>query len=187
MVHMRFFRRRQIAQQFARGGIRGARRRAAVKRRRLLLHPRRFGADRIQPQGFVQPDRFAGVKPGHMFAPDQGDHLAEAALVQVDQALAVPVLFGRHAVKHRRRGRIIPPQPLRIGPVNPRVVLLGRDGEGKDFLFGQVRKAATRGDAGDHGGLIDWNGSNLGGKGGNEKAWAGEGSSGRRASPLCPI
>ena len=70
-----------------------------------------------------------------MLTPDQRDNLAKAGAVQVDQPLAVAVLFDRHAIEHCRRGREIGPQAFGEGPVDAGVVLFRGDRQRQDLLF----------------------------------------------------
>ena len=77
--------------------------------------------------------------------------LAEAALEGFDQAPAVPVLLGRHAVEDAGGGREPLAQHLGIAAIDPGVVLLGRDRQREDLAFAQVGEAAPVGQARDHG------------------------------------
>ena len=86
-----------------------------------------------------------------MLPPDQRDHLAEPLAVQVDQRLAVPVLFLGHPVEHLGGIRVILPQHLRIRPVDAPVILFRGDRKREDFLFVQVRKTASGRHTGNHG------------------------------------
>ena len=87
-----------------------------------------------------------------MLAADKRDHLAEAGAVQVDQPLAMVVLLDCHAVEHRRRGRKVPAQALGKAAVDAGVVLLGRDRQRQNLLFGKVGETAAEGKGGQHGG-----------------------------------
>ena len=140
----------QVPQKLARRGVARAGGGAGVERLGRLLHRLRFAANRVQRQVLRQPDRTAGVEPGDMFAADQGDHLAKAGAVQVDQALAVTVLFHRHAVEHLGRGRKVRAQALGKAAVDAGVILFRRDRQGQNLLFGQIGKAATVGQGGQH-------------------------------------
>ncbi len=95
--------RSQITQQLPGFGVLSPRGRPQVEVMGGLLHRRRLAAHHVQRQVLRQPDGAAGVETGHMLAAEQGDDLAEAPAVQVDQALAVAVLLDRHPVKDRRR------------------------------------------------------------------------------------
>jgi len=88
-----------------------------------------------------------------MLAPDQRDRLAEAPPVGFDQGGAMPVLLRGHIVENLGRLRIGLAQALRIGAIDPPVVLLGRDGERQDLLLAQGIEGASAEaeDAGQHG------------------------------------
>ena len=126
---------------------------------RLALHVLRFGPDAVEAQILDQPDRLAAVEIRDMLAPDRQDDLAEALAVEVEQALAVAVLFLRHAVEHRGRGGIAGAQGLGIGLVDAPILLLGGDGEGKDLALREIVEAALaaearQGEAGEHGVIL---------------------------------
>ncbi|MPL60884.1 hypothetical protein SDC9_06447 [bioreactor metagenome] len=140
----------QIAQELAGVGIRAALRRAGVEIGRFALHRLGLAAHRLEREIGAEPDRLARIEPRNMFAPDQRDHLAEAGAVALDQAAAVLVLLGGHAVEDRGRGRVLLAQLLGIKAVDARVVLLGGDREGENFLLGQFRETAAGGESGDH-------------------------------------
>jgi hypothetical protein len=144
----------QIAQKLAGVGVAGGLRGAQIERPGLRLHRVDFGTDRLEAQVFDQPDRTAGIEAGHMLAADQRDDLAKAALMQVDQTAAVVVLFLGHTVEDGGRGGVIGADPLGIAAVDATVVLFGRNGERQHLLFGQIGKAATRRETGDHGSLF---------------------------------
>ena len=134
---------RQIAQEFTGGGVRGATRRAHIEIMRVAFHCRRLTADFLQPEVFRQPHRAAGVKSGHMLAPDQRDHLAEPRDMQVDQPLAVAVLLLCHAIKNGGRTGEIRAQPFGIAAINAGVILFRGNCKRQNFLLAQVRKTAT--------------------------------------------
>ena len=113
----------QIAQQFAGIGILGALGRCQIKMLGPALHRFGLGADLLYPQIFHQPHRAAGVIACHMFAPDQWDHLAKAALVQGNQALAVAIFLGGHTIKHLGSVGELGAQPCGIAAVDARVIL----------------------------------------------------------------
>ncbi len=77
-----------------------------------------------------------------MLASDQGDHVTEPGAMQVDQALAVDILFGGHAVEHLGRGGVFAAEAFGIAAVDAGIVFLGRDREGEDFLFGEITEPA---------------------------------------------
>lgn len=70
-----------------------------------------------------------------MFAPDQGDRVAEARLVLVDQPGVMGVFLSRYCFECSGRARKIGTQPLGIAAIDLRVLFLARDCEGKDFLL----------------------------------------------------
>ncbi len=146
-------RRREIAEELAGLRIGGPFRRAAVERLRLALHRLCLAADAVESEVFDEPDWATGVETGDMLAPDERDHRAEPHCVAVDETVAMLILFSGHGVEDCCRGGVVLAQPLRVAAVYARVVLLGGNGQGEDFLFGQVRETATGGKAGDHGGL----------------------------------
>jgi hypothetical protein len=86
-----------------------------------------------------------------MLAPDQRNDIAKALAVQVDQALAMPVLLDRHAVEDRRRGGEVRPKAVGKTAVDAGVILFGRDRQRKDFLFGEIAETAAEGQGGKHG------------------------------------
>ena len=81
-----------------------------------------------------------------MFAPYQRDDLTEALAVQLDQRLAVPVLLCGHAVEDARGRGVFLAERLGIHPVDPAVILFGRDRQREDFLLGQIGEPAATGD-----------------------------------------
>ena len=99
-----------------------------------------------------EPIGLAFVVTAHMLAADQRNGLAEALAMQIDQRAPMSILFLGHVVEHLGRLRIGRPQAIRISPINPAIVLLGRDREREDFLLGQgVEGAAAEAeDAGEH-------------------------------------
>jgi len=125
----------KIAEQLAGRSVRGALRRLQVKMVGGAFHIRRFLADPFQAEIFNQPDRPPRIEAGDMFAPDQRDDLAEAALVFGDQPVAVLVLFGRHLLKYFRRLRIFGAQLLRIACIDAAIVLFRRDRQRQNLLF----------------------------------------------------
>jgi hypothetical protein len=58
-----------------------------------------------------------------MFPADQRDHIPKTRHMQVNQAAAVVVFFGRHAVKDCGGRGVTRPQHFRITSVDARVVL----------------------------------------------------------------
>ena len=144
------FRRGEIAEQLACVRMVRTRGRLEIELVRRLLHVGGFLANALEAEVLDQPNRIAGIEAGDVLAPDQRDGVAKAGLVQFDQAMAMLVLFLGHAVEHLGRVGIVLPQPLRVAAVDPRVILLGRDGERDDFLLTQIRKAPPRRDAGNH-------------------------------------
>ena len=118
------FRRSEVAQKLARGRVCRTGSRREVEMLRLLFHGGGFGPDPIKPEILDQPDGPAGVIARNMLSPEQRDDIAEAFAVQVDQALAVRILFGGHAVENRRGVGIVVPQPFGISAVDLRIVFL---------------------------------------------------------------
>ena len=114
------------------------------------LHRGRFGANPVEPEVFGQPHRLAGIEPCDMFAADQGDHIAKPRDMQVDQQLAMRVLFLRHTVKNGGRGRIAGAQFFGIAAVDAGVILFRGNRQRQDFLLAQVGKTASVRQAGDH-------------------------------------
>jgi len=135
---MRGFCNRQIAQQFPGGGVGAAPGGGKIEPLGVMLHYLGLGADALQPQVFDQPNRAAGVETCHMFAPDQRNGLAEPLRMQVDQQGAMLILFRGHAIEHTRAGRVVGAQALSVTAIDARVILLGRNRQGDDLLFGQV-------------------------------------------------
>ena len=91
-----------------------------------------------------------------MLAPDRQDDVAEALLVQRQQALAVSVLFARHAVEDRRGSRVGRSQFLRVDRIDAAILLLRRDRQSEDLLLGEIVEAALaaeagQGETGEHG------------------------------------
>ena len=82
--------------------------------------------------------------------------------MEVDQALAVAVLFPGHAVENRCRGGKILAKAFGKAAVDAGVILFGRDRQRQNFLFAQIGKAAALGKGGKHrSDLMLWNDSNV--------------------------
>ena len=136
----------EIAQQLPGIGIRGAFRGGEVEMFRIALHRLGLFADAFDPEIFHQPDRAARVVAGDMFAADQRDHVAEPLAVQVDQALAVLVFFGGHAVEYLCGIGKFGTQHFRVRAVDAGVVLFRGDGKGQNLLFAEVAEMAALGE-----------------------------------------
>ena len=145
-VLMTRFRRRQVAQQFAGGRVRGALGGGKVETFGVALHCGGFFAHPVKAQVLDQPDRATGVVARHVFAADQGYDLAKAVAVQGDQALAMAVLFLGHAVEHPGAVGKYRAQTLGIHAIDAGVVFFRRDRQGQDFLLAEVREPPSLGD-----------------------------------------
>ena len=134
---MTLFGRGQVAEQLARRGVGGAFDRLEIEKIGLPFHRLRLRAHRVDAQRPHQPVRLALVKSLDVLAPDQGNTFAEALAVQFDQRSAVAVFLHRHRLEHLCRLRISFGEPVGVGAVDARVVLLGGDGQRQHFLLRQ--------------------------------------------------
>jgi hypothetical protein len=133
----------KFAQKLAGGGIFGARGGLEVECFGVLLHGRGLVLDPVEAEILDQPDGAARVVARDAFAADQRDDLAEAGAVQLDQALTVGVLLGRHFVEHGGAVGIVGAQAFGIAAVDAGVIFLGGDGQCQHLLFGQVAEPAA--------------------------------------------
>ena len=136
--------RRQIAQKLAGGGIAGAFGRLHVEAMGLFLHVLGGIPHPVDAQRPHQPVGLALIIAAHMLAPDQRNRLAETPAMHLDQRPPVPVLLVGHVVEDFCRLRKTLPQPRRISPINPPVILLGRDRQREDFLLGKGIERTAR-------------------------------------------
>jgi len=126
-------------------GFRGA----AVEARRLVLHVLGELAHLVELERRHQPERLLLDEAFHILASDQRQVFAEFRPVELEQPGAVAHLLIRHRVEDLRRCRICRSQPLGEAAIYPAVLVLVGDGEGDDFLFGEVGKAFHGGPRGD--------------------------------------
>ena len=78
-----------------------------------------------------------------MFSADQGNDLAKAFSMCLDQGPAMAVFFAGHAFEDLGGFRIIGAQSFCVAAIDAGVVFFGRDGQCQDLLFGQISKPAT--------------------------------------------
>ena len=162
--HMRLLGERQVAEELARIGVRGAGGGLDIKALRLTLH--HFGdvADFLNAERTHQPVGLSFKITAHMLAADQRDRVAKALLVQRNQHVPVAAFLFRHVLKHFGRLRKMLPQPFRIGEIDAPVVFFRRNRQRQDFLFSQIVKGAAGGteETGKHKVILVWNHSKLG-------------------------
>ena len=142
--------RREIPKQFTGIGIGGALCRLEVKGTSVALHRLGFVADTLYSKVFDQPDRAAGIESGDMFAPNQRDHLAKAAAMQLDQTVTVAVFFGCHPIKDRGGIRKILAQHFGIRAIDACVILFRGNSKRENLLLAQIAEATAGCHAGNH-------------------------------------
>ena len=74
-------------------------------------------------------------------APDEGHEIAKFLLIEIGQPAPVIMLFFRHFHEDLGGGRIGVHQRMGKAAVSAGIVILTRNGEGQNFLFGKVGKA----------------------------------------------
>ena len=82
-----------------------------------------------------------------VLAADQRQVFAEFLAIEIDQHAAVAYLLLRHLVEDLGGGRVVIAQPHGKAAVDAAVLVLGGDGERKDFLLGEIGKALHGGPA----------------------------------------
>src|SRR5690606_17924973 len=133
----------EAIEQLAGARVARALRGVVVELARLDLHAGGFIADAFEAEVLDQPDRATVVEPGHVLSPDQRDGVAEAPTMLRDEVGAVRVLLARHLLEDLGGLRVIRPQTLGVPAIDPRIVLLARDGERENLLLGKVLEMAS--------------------------------------------
>ena len=101
----------------------------------LQLHQLGLFANGRKPEWLHQPDRLALHEALDVLPADQRDVLAESGAVELDQAMPVPILFGRHRAEDLGAGGIARLESLCKLAEDPGILLLERDGQGQNFLL----------------------------------------------------
>ncbi len=87
-----------------------------------------------------EPGRPVAHEPRNVASPDERDEVAEFFLVHVREPAAMLVFLFRHFDEHFCRGGKLLHQAVGESRIGPCVVVLARDGEGQNFLFGEFCK-----------------------------------------------
>ena len=92
---------------------------------------------------FHQPGRLVFHEPADIAAPDQRNEIAEFVSVGVGQPAPVLVLLLGHLDEDLGGCREAFHEGIGEGRIGAGIVVLARDGEGEDFLFGQYPRIAS--------------------------------------------
>jgi hypothetical protein len=97
----------------------------------------------LSPERPHQPQRprFVLDEVTHVLAADQRQVLAEFLAMEIEKARAMLDLLIGHFVEHFRGRRKLCTQAFGEAAIDAAVLLLVGDGEGEDFLLGEVGKA----------------------------------------------
>ena len=125
---------REVAEKLARFGVRGARGGAFVERLRIAFHEFGFLAHALETEVLASARRAAGVVAGgHARASEAGMVSPKRFAVKIDEPAAMAVLLRGHALEDRGGGRVVVAQPLGVGAVDPRVILLSTRSPARAF------------------------------------------------------
>ena len=128
---------REIAQQLSRPRIRGPPRGGFIKPFCLQLHQLRFLLHGLQAEGPHQPNRAASDKPADVLPTNQGHMSAETSLVQIEETVSVGILILAHPREFLRLFRVPVPQTFGEVVINPGILFLLGDRQGKYFPLGE--------------------------------------------------
>src|SRR6185436_8408807 len=106
------------------------------------LHHRGLVADGVEASGPDHPWGFAPHEALDVLAPDEGDVVAEPQAVELGEPAPVAGLLVAHAREDLGRRGVPGAQPGGEIVVDPRVLLLGGDGQGEDLPFGEALEGA---------------------------------------------
>src|SRR6476620_10598753 len=95
-------------------------------------------AHRIEAHLLLQPYRLVLDEAADVASPDQRNEIAEFLPIGFGQSAPVFMLLFRHFDKHIRGSRKFVPELVGEGRISARIIVLARDREGQDLLFGQV-------------------------------------------------
>ena len=141
---MRRFSVRQIAEQFADGGVRAARGRLEIEATRVRLHLLSLLAHRLYPARGDLTRRVGTGRSADFATRDVGQVTPEPLRVEIDQRSPMLVLLRRHVVEQASRIRIVLPQVLSEVRVDAPVLLLAGHRQREEFLLGQIVELAQR-------------------------------------------
>ena len=135
---------REVAQQLAHARVRRAARRGFVETFRFKLHGLGGFLHGLETEWPHQPDRPPLHKTPDVLPPDERHVITETTSVNVEQPMAMPVLFAPEFFELFGLFRIIVLQAVGEVVVNSGVFFLERDGQGEDFLFAESFKGSHR-------------------------------------------
>jgi hypothetical protein len=128
----------QVAQELADAGVGRLGDGPLVELLGLEFHQLDLFADRIDPQAACQPDGPTLHEALHVLPSDEGDVIAELAAVQLDEPMAMAILFPPHFFEHVCGGGIVCFQMLGKVAINSGVFLFEGNRQGEDLLFAQA-------------------------------------------------
>ena len=109
-----------------------------VKATSLELHHLDLLSDVLDPQRTGQPDRAPLEKSLDVLPTNQGNMLAEAASVRLDQAGTMPGFLLAHLVENLRGVGVRLAQAIGEIGVNTAVLLFEKDSEGQNLALGEA-------------------------------------------------
>ena len=98
----------------------------------------------LQAQRPNQPHGPPAHETPHLLTPDERDVLPKPAPVKVQQPMAVPVFLPPHLGELLGLHRVSLLQAIREVVVNAGILLLQRNGQGEDLLFGEAVKGSHK-------------------------------------------
>src|SRR5580704_5575991 len=134
----------EVAEELADGGVGRLPRRPLVEALALRFHQLCLGTHFFEAERPCEPQRLALEKAFHVLPADQRDVVAELLAVEVEEAVTVTVLLGRHRGEHSRRSGIALARRIREVAVGTAVLLLESDGERQQLLLRQIREVLHR-------------------------------------------
>ncbi len=108
---------------------------------RFQLHDLGLLAHLFDTERADEPLRAAFDESLYVLAANQRNVIAEALLVEVDQALAMPGLFGLHVLEHFRGGGVGVAQTVGEVAVHAGVLFFELDREREDLLLAEIFEA----------------------------------------------
>ena len=142
LVHAFFL--RQVVEQLADAGIGRTGGGLPVEVLGLQFHGGGLAADDVEGQRADQPYRLAIDEALHVLAADEGEVIAEAGLVQFDEAAAVARLLLPHAFEHIGSGGIVLAKSVGEIAINAFVFFFEGNSESENFAFGETVETAHR-------------------------------------------
>ncbi len=128
----------EIIEKLANPGVVRPLRGGFVNAARFDFHQGRFCARIFGPERSREPRWTAHHKAFHILPPDERDMFTESLAIQLNQPVAIPVLFFGHPREQFRRGREIRAERFGKVAIGAGVLFLGGDGEGQNLSFVQV-------------------------------------------------